>query len=47
VLAKDREFVAWRAEHPDEVVVPAARRLGPEPPRDTAESAFSAGDRRP
>lgn len=25
-LAKDREFIAWRAEHPDEVPMPAARR---------------------
>ena len=25
-LVKDREFVAWRAEHPNEVVVAAARR---------------------
>jgi hypothetical protein len=33
VLAKDREFVAWRAEHPEEVLAPPERRLGPEPPR--------------
>ena len=24
-LAKDREFIAWRAEHPDEVVAPPRR----------------------
>jgi hypothetical protein len=47
VLVKDREFAAWRAEHPEEVVLPSARRLGSEPPRVPAEAAFSAGDRRP
>lgn len=25
-LAKDREFIAWRAEHPDELPTVAARR---------------------
>ena len=26
MLVKDRDFVAWRQEHPHEVVVPSARR---------------------
>jgi hypothetical protein len=25
-LAKDREFIAWRTEHPNEVPMPASRR---------------------
>lgn len=35
-LAKDREFIAWRTEHPDEVPMPTGRR------RTTGSPEFAA-----
>jgi hypothetical protein len=37
-LAKDREFIAWRTEHPDEVSMPTARRRTTGSPEVAASS---------
>lgn len=40
VLAKDKDFVAWRAEHPDSYVpVPASQSKPEEPPARRVDSA--------
>ena len=51
VLAKDKEFQAWRVEHSDSFVPPSPARQPVRPPRirrraDSAPSAVQTGDER-